>query len=84
MLVPSPNVAEDHQTKNALALANRDAAVMVRDAEAGEKLVPTMLSLVADDARLARLSANVGKMALRNAAEHIVDKAMELIESKKA
>ena len=57
---------------------------MVRDAEAGEKLVPTMLSLVADDARLARLSANVGKMALRNAAEHIVDKAMELIESKKA
>ena len=84
VLVPSPNVAEDHQTKNALALANRDAAVMVRDAEAGEKLVPTMLSLVADDARLARLSAIVGKMALRNAAEHIVDKAMELIESKKA
>ncbi|MBR5101664.1 MAG: undecaprenyldiphospho-muramoylpentapeptide beta-N-acetylglucosaminyltransferase [Muribaculaceae bacterium] len=82
ILVPSPNVAEDHQTKNALALVNRGAALMVRDAEAVENLVPTMLQTVADDAKLADLSKNVLAMALNDAAEHIVDKVEELVLKK--
>ena len=79
ILVPSPNVAEDHQTKNALALANRNAAIMVRDVESVEKLGNTMLATVHDDALLASLGENVAKMALRNADEHIVDCVMEII-----
>ena len=79
ILVPSPNVAEDHQTKNALALANRNAAIMVRDAESVEKLGRTMLATVHDDALLASLGENVAKMALRNADERIVDCVMEII-----
>ena len=79
ILVPSPNVAEDHQTKNALALANRNAAIMVRDVESVEKLGCTMLATVHDDALLASLGENVAKMALRNADEHIVDCVMEII-----
>lgn len=79
ILVPSPNVAEDHQTKNALALANRNAAIMVRDAESVEKLGSTMLATVHDDALLASLGENVAKMALRNADERIVDCVMEII-----
>ena len=79
ILVPSPNVAEDHQTKNALALANRNAAIMVRDAESVEKLGRTMLATVHDDALLASLGENVAKMALRNADEHIVDCVMKII-----
>lgn len=79
ILVPSPNVAEDHQTKNALALANRNAAIMVRDVESVEKLGSTMLATVHDDALLASLGENVAKMALRNADEHIVDCVMKII-----
>ena len=79
ILVPSPNVAEDHQTKNALALADRNAAIMVRDAESVEKLGRTMLATVHDDALLASLGENVAKMALRNADERIVDCVMKII-----
>ncbi len=81
ILVPSPNVAEDHQTKNALALVNRNAAIMVRDANAGQQLVPDMLRLVTDAQLLDTLGRNVSGMALSNAAEHIVDKVMQLVES---
>ncbi|MBS7375663.1 MAG: UDP-N-acetylglucosamine--N-acetylmuramyl-(pentapeptide) pyrophosphoryl-undecaprenol N-acetylglucosamine transferase, partial [Muribaculaceae bacterium] len=80
ILVPSPNVAEDHQTKNALALANRDAAIMVTDAEAPQRLVSTMLKTVADAQLIASLETNVKAMALNNAAEKIVDKVLEIIE----
>lgn len=82
ILVPSPNVAEDHQTKNALALANRDAAIMVRDADAASQLVETMLKTVEDDAKIVALGDNVSKMALRNAAERIVDEVDKIIASK--
>ena len=80
ILVPSPNVAEDHQTKNAIALANRDAAIMVTDAEAPQRLVSTMLKTVADAQLIASLETNVKAMALNNAAEKIVDKVLEIIE----
>lgn len=82
ILVPSPNVAEDHQTKNAMALVNRDAAMMVTDAEASSRLVSTMLSTVVDDEMIATLSRNVQQMALRDAAERIVDEAEKIIDRK--
>ena len=84
ILVPSPNVAEDHQTKNALALVNRDAAIMVTDADAGAQLVDTMLATVADEAKTAELGSNVLQMALRDAAERIVDEVEKIIERKNA
>ncbi len=84
ILVPSPNVAEDHQTKNALALSTRDAAIMVTDADAAAQLVNTMLETVADEPKTASLGTNVLKMALRDAAERIVDEVEKIIENKKA
>lgn len=73
VLVPSPNVAEDHQRKNALALAGRSAAVMVEDAEASEKMAQTVTSLLSEPSRLEELGANARKMALGDSAEKIVD-----------
>jgi UDP-N-acetylglucosamine--N-acetylmuramyl-(pentapeptide) pyrophosphoryl-undecaprenol N-acetylglucosamine transferase len=80
LLVPSPNVAEDHQTKNAMALVDHGAAVMVRDADAADKLMTEALALVKDDAKLHKLSANISKMALRNAVGDIVDRVMQIVE----
>ena len=82
ILVPSPNVAEDHQTKNALALVNRDAAIMVSDADAPSSLVDTMLSTVADSDLIDNLGSNVSQMALRDAAEHIADEVDKIIGRK--
>ena len=81
ILVPSPNVAEDHQTKNALALVAKDAAIMVRDADACSSLVDLMLSTVADTPRLDALSRNIKEMALVDADARIVD-VMEKILKK--
>ena len=61
ILVPSPNVAEDHQTKNAMALVDKDAALYVKDADAPAKVISLALETVKDDARLASLSANISK-----------------------
>lgn len=80
ILVPSPNVAEDHQTKNALALVNKDAALYVKDAEAGEKLLPTALQTIADAPKLASLSANISKLALPDSARVIAQEVLKLIE----
>lgn len=73
ILVPSPNVAEDHQTKNALALAERGAAVMIPDGEVSAKLADTVTSLIKNRERRADISANVLKMALPQADERIAD-----------
>lgn len=78
ILVPSPNVAEDHQTKNALALVNKQAALLVRDAEAREKLLPLALQTVKDDAKLASLSENIKKLGKGNAAGVIVQEVLRL------
>lgn len=78
VLIPSPNVAEDHQRKNALALAERDAAVMIEDADASARLADTVTSLLADPERLAQLGSNARAMALPDADEKIVDKILEL------
>jgi len=81
ILVPSPNVAEDHQTKNAMALVNKGAAVYVKDVEAAEKLIPEALSLVADKARLAELRKNILTLALPDSASVIADEVIRLAES---
>ena len=78
ILVPSPNVAEDHQTKNAMALVNRNAALMVKDAEACDQLIPLAIKTVADDAKLRSLRENVLKMALPNSAEIIAKEVIAL------
>lgn len=79
VLVPSPNVAEDHQTHNAVALVRKDAALMVKDAEAVEKLLPTTLELLADEEKIKTIENNVLKLALPDAAQTIVDEAYKLI-----
>ena len=78
ILVPSPNVAEDHQTKNALALANRDAAIYVKDSEAPATLLPLAIETVGNDARLRSLSENVLKLALPDSAEIIAKEVIKL------
>ena len=78
ILVPSPNVAEDHQTKNALALVNKDAALYVKDAEARDQLIPLAIKTVADDARLKALSENVLKLGLPNSAKIIAQEVLKL------
>ena len=78
ILVPSPNVAEDHQTKNALALANRDAALYVRDADAPGMLLQLAVDTVRDDAKLQSLRENVLKLALPNSAEIIAKEVINL------
>lgn len=80
VFVPSPNVAEDHQTHNAMALVRRDAALMVRDAEAQEKLMPTALALLRDPQRLSAIEANAGAMAKMNAAQEIADEVYKLLK----
>ena len=83
ILVPSPNVAEDHQTKNALALANRDAAVMIRDADAEKNLVHKALELIENDPALEQLSKNIAQLAQRNSADRIVNEVFKIIEQRK-
>ena len=78
VFVPSPNVAEDHQTHNAMALVSRDAALLVRDAEAAEKLLPTALELVHDPERIARIAENVAPLARLDAAQTIADEIYKL------
>jgi UDP-N-acetylglucosamine--N-acetylmuramyl-(pentapeptide) pyrophosphoryl-undecaprenol N-acetylglucosamine transferase len=73
ILVPSPNVAEDHQTKNAMALVNNDAAILIKDHEAELMLIPTALELYRNKAKSASLSENILKMGKSQATQDIVD-----------
>ena len=84
ILVPSPNVAEDHQTHNAMALVNKQAALLVRDAEAPEKLIPLALETVVDKDKLQELSKNAAAMALRDSARIIAEEVIKLAEQKKS
>ena len=80
IFVPSPNVAEDHQTHNAMALAGKDAALMVRDDEADTKLLDTVEGLIGDDARLAGLEKNILKLGKKDASEVIAKEVLKLIK----
>jgi UDP-N-acetylglucosamine--N-acetylmuramyl-(pentapeptide) pyrophosphoryl-undecaprenol N-acetylglucosamine transferase len=79
ILVPSPNVAEDHQTKNALALTQLSAARLVRDADAPEKLMQEALIVLNNDALSFSLSENIRPLGKPNAARNIADEALRLI-----
>ena len=80
ILVPSPNVAEDHQTKNAMALVDREAAEIVKDDEAVERLLPRALILLKDEERQKLLSKNISKLALPDSAKLIVNEIEKLIQ----
>ena len=79
VFVPSPNVAEDHQTHNAMALVRKDAALLVKDSDALDELMSTALALVKSPDRLAKLEKNAHAMALTNAAQIICDEVYKLV-----
>lgn len=80
ILVPSPNVAEDHQTKNAEALVNKNAAKMIKDKEALEKLVDAALNLMLDEQQANKLRENIAQLARPDATKDIVDEIEKLIK----
>ena len=79
IFVPSPNVAEDHQTHNAMALVSKDAALLVRDNEAEEKLMAEACALMENPEKIALLEKNIGKLALRDAAMTIADEVYKIV-----
>jgi UDP-N-acetylglucosamine--N-acetylmuramyl-(pentapeptide) pyrophosphoryl-undecaprenol N-acetylglucosamine transferase len=84
ILVPSPNVAEDHQTKNALALASRDAAILVKDSDAPASLISAITALAASPKEQETLSKNISTLAIRNSAKQIAEHVFKLaIKGKK-
>lgn len=82
ILVPSPNVAEDHQTKNAMALVRKDAALLVSDAEAPAKLYDAALALLENPTQQQQLTTNVQQLAHPAATTTIVDELLKLVDSK--
>lgn len=82
ILVPSPNVAEDHQTKNAMALVNKQAAIYVKDVEATDTLLKMAVDTVKDDNKLQSLSDNILKLALPNSADVIAKEVVKLARNK--
>ena len=83
ILVPSPNVAEDHQTHNAMALVNKNAAVLVRDADAADQLVPTALELINDDQKLQSLHTHILTLAQTDSARRIAEEVIKLGKNRK-
>ncbi len=79
ILVPSPNVAEDHQTKNAMSLVNESAAIMIKDADARESLISESLKLLYDENQCERLKENISRLARPGATEDIVDEIEKII-----
>ena len=79
ILIPSPNVAEDHQTKNALVLVNQQAAIMIKDDQAGEKLGNTVSDLIFNEKKMNALKENIAGLAHRNAADLIADAALSMV-----
>ncbi|WP_283389440.1 UDP-N-acetylglucosamine--N-acetylmuramyl-(pentapeptide) pyrophosphoryl-undecaprenol N-acetylglucosamine transferase, partial [Barnesiella viscericola] len=82
ILVPSPNVAEDHQTKNAQALSSKGAAILVRDAEARQRLMPCALSVVHDEEQLQSMSRQIALLAQRDSAARIADIIFDIVDKK--
>tara|TARA_B100001079_G_C15930807_1_gene306387 strand:- start:174 stop:506 length:333 start_codon:yes stop_codon:yes gene_type:complete len=80
ILVPSPNVAEDHQTKNAMALVDKSAAIMVKDIEAKNDLGKTLIELLKDNKKQEELTKNIKKLAIADSSKLIVDEVLKLID----
>jgi UDP-N-acetylglucosamine--N-acetylmuramyl-(pentapeptide) pyrophosphoryl-undecaprenol N-acetylglucosamine transferase len=83
ILVPSPNVAEDHQTKNAMALVNHHAALLVKDVEAREKLGGAVVNLMNDKTAIEKLENSISKLAFSNSADVIASEVLQLINNRK-
>ncbi len=83
IFVPSPNVAEDHQTKNAMALVRKDAALLVPDSEAVTALFPVVDQLLADPARMQRMAANIKALGIADSADRIVDELLAVVQAQK-
>jgi UDP-N-acetylglucosamine--N-acetylmuramyl-(pentapeptide) pyrophosphoryl-undecaprenol N-acetylglucosamine transferase len=81
ILVPSPNVAEDHQTKNAMALVENHAAILIKDTDSKGKLFQQTFNLLSDETRLKSLSENIKKLARPNAARDIVDVILGVVKT---
>lgn len=82
ILVPSPNVAEDHQTQNAMALVSKEAAIMIKDVDAKEQLIPKALEIITNEKILNNLSLNILKLAEKDSAERIANEVLKLIKEK--
>lgn len=82
ILVPSPNVAEDHQTQNALALVNKEAAIYVKDSDAEQKLIETAVIAVNNERKLKELSENIARLALPDSARIIAQEVLKLAEQR--
>ncbi len=80
IFVPLPSAAEDHQTKNAMALVNHNAALLVKDIEAQDKLIPTLINLIKDEEEQLKIANNVAKMAFTDSANIIADEVVKLIK----
>jgi len=83
IFVPSPNVSEDHQTKNAQALVVKNAALMITDANALTQLIPTALELLKNETHCEELQSNIAALAKPNAAQDIVDELLKLVDNRK-
>lgn len=83
IFVPSPNVAEDHQTKNAMALVRKDAALLVPDSQAVTALFPVVDQLLADPARMQRMAANIKALGIADSADRIVDELLAVVQAQK-
>ena len=83
ILVPSPNVAEDHQTQNALALVRKEAAIYVKDNEAQTRLMDVALQAITDSEKLESLSKHIATLALPDSANIIAQEVLKLIEKEK-
>lgn len=83
VLIPSPNVAEDHQTKNAMALVNKQAAIAIKDAEAGKQLIPVLTELLKDGQKRKELSQNIARLAIEDSDLKIAQEILKLIGEKR-
>lgn len=81
ILVPSPNVAEDHQTKNAMALVSENAAILVKDTDAREKLIPRVIALLSNEEQRNQLAENISKLGIPDAADRILVEIEKLIKA---
>lgn len=79
ILVPSPNVAEDHQTKNAMAIVNHNAAIMIKDAELQDRLIPVVGNLIKDNERMQTLGNNILKLGIKDADQKIFQQIKTIV-----
>ncbi|MCF6240910.1 MAG: undecaprenyldiphospho-muramoylpentapeptide beta-N-acetylglucosaminyltransferase [Bacteroidales bacterium] len=83
ILVPSPNVAEDHQAKNAMALVKKDAAILIKDIDTKEKMINTALNLITNPEKINELSINAGKLGIKNSDKIIANEIFKIINQNK-